>query len=93
MADAFDALIDRLVDRLVDAVVARLDQRLRPATVEQPAAYRTDDAAEQLGLSRREVQRLITSGELRSISVGRARLVPREAITEFLSRRSLRTVA
>jgi excisionase family DNA binding protein len=93
MADAFDALIDRLADRLVDAVVARLDERLARTPGEPPAAYRLDEAAAQLGVSRREVQRLIAAGELRSVKAGRVRLVPRDAIAEFLARRSLRPVA
>jgi excisionase family DNA binding protein len=95
VADAFDALIDRLADRLVDAVLVKLDQRLGHDLPpgQQPDAYRTAEVATVLRLSRREVQRLTASGELRSVRVGRARLVPREAVAEFLARRSLRTVA
>ncbi|MCB9597533.1 MAG: helix-turn-helix domain-containing protein [Sandaracinaceae bacterium] len=44
------------------------------------------EAAEATGLSRRTVERLIRSGELSSIRIGRRRLVTLDALTELLSR-------
>lgn len=44
------------------------------------------EAAEATGLSRRTVERLIRSGELSSIRIGRRRLVTLDALTDLLSR-------
>ena len=41
-----------------------------------PIAVRPRDAADRLGLSERKVRGLIASGELRSVKIGAARLIP-----------------
>ena len=51
----------------------------------QPAALSPDLAAAYLGLGRTTTYRLIKEGRLRSIKVGRRRLVPAEEITRFLA--------
>ncbi len=38
-----------------------------------------------LSLGRSQVYKLITSGELRSIKIGRSRRIPREALADFLA--------
>ena len=43
-------------------------------------------SSEILGLGNTLIYQLIRSGELRSCTVGRRRLIPREAIDEFLER-------
>jgi excisionase family DNA binding protein len=48
-------------------------------------SYRPDEAADMLGLSRRSVDRLIASGQLRSIKMLRARLIPAASIESFLA--------
>ncbi len=48
------------------------------------AAVSPDEAALMVGLSRSRIYQLIGSGELRSIKVGRRRLVPMSAISELL---------
>ena len=48
------------------------------------AAISPDEAALMVGLSRSRIYQLIGSGELRSIKVGRRRLVPMSAISELL---------
>ena len=60
-------------------------------TTTAPAAALTanpDRAAERLGLGRTKTYELIRTGELRSLKVGRRRLVPLEAIDEFLRQSS-----
>jgi len=47
-------------------------------------AYRPNDAAEVLGVSRDRLFRLIKSGELASVKYGRTRLISRRAIERFL---------
>jgi len=48
-------------------------------------AYNPDAAARRLGLGRTTTYRLIKEGTLRSIKVGRRRLVPADEIARFLS--------
>src|SRR5262245_49826785 len=84
--DLFSALIDRLAEMIANRVVASVDAHLEARSVPQ-AAYRVDEAARVLGLSEREVKRRIASGELASVKVGRARLIPRPALTAFLEGR------
>jgi excisionase family DNA binding protein len=84
----FDLLLDDLAERIAERVIERVDQHLADrAPAVQPDAYRVDEAAQAVGLSERETKRLIASGELGSVKVGRARLVPRTAISAFLNAR------
>ena len=46
-------------------------------------------AADALSLSRRHVYRLISDGRLRSVCIGRRRLIPRSALEEFVQRLAL----
>jgi excisionase family DNA binding protein len=82
--DVFSALLESLADRVADRVIARLEAHLEQRSPRD--AYRLDEAATALGLSTREIRRRISSGELASRRVGRAVLIPREAISTFLSR-------
>lgn len=45
-----------------------------------------DQAAEQLSISRRVVERLVRDGELATVKLGRRRLVPDEALQEYVAR-------
>jgi excisionase family DNA binding protein len=47
-------------------------------------AYRVDEAAAALRLSRSGIYELIRSGRLRSVKQGRRRLIPVTALTEYL---------
>jgi excisionase family DNA binding protein len=49
-----------------------------------PVLYRVEEAAMALRLSRSAVYELIRSGRLRTVKAGRRRLVPVEALTEFV---------
>lgn len=47
--------------------------------------YRVQDAAEALSLSRSVVFELLRSGRLRSVHEGRTRLIPVEALREYVT--------
>lgn len=47
--------------------------------------YRVTDAMELLSLSRSVIYELIRAGRLRSVTQGRARLIPASAITEYVA--------
>jgi excisionase family DNA binding protein len=51
----------------------------------QRKSVRPAEAAELLGVCRDTVYVLLRSGQLRSITAGRARLIPLAAIDDFLS--------
>lgn len=50
------------------------------------ALYPLHEAAHQLGIGRTTVFALIAAGEIETVTVGRRRLVPAEAITAFVAR-------
>ncbi|WP_432509335.1 excisionase family DNA-binding protein [Kineococcus auxinigenes] len=64
-----------------------------PQTTPPPVRllYRVQDAAEVLSLSRSVVFELLRSGRLRSVQEGRTRLIPYEALREYVA--SLEDVA
>lgn len=80
----FDLLLDGLGDQIAERVIQRLGEHLATRNV-APDAYRVEDAAHALGLSAREVKRRVADGSLSSVKVGRARLIPRDAIRTFLA--------
>lgn len=47
--------------------------------------YRVDDAAQLLSVSRSVVYELLRSGRLRSVHVGRTRLIPLSALSEYVA--------
>jgi excisionase family DNA binding protein len=53
----------------------------------EPIAFRTAAAAKVSGMSGTTIKRLIKSGELASLRVGKIRLIRRKALEEFLARR------
>lgn len=48
--------------------------------------YPPTEAAAMLGLGRSKLYELISSGELESVKVGKSRLVPAEALENFVRR-------
>lgn len=63
------------------------DQQEVPAAIPlaiPPVVYSVEEAAKALRLSREMLYELIRSRQLRSIKVGRRRLVPVSALTEFV---------
>lgn len=53
---------------------------------ETPLLVTTGEAAERLRVGRTTVFKLISSGDLESVKVGRARRVPADAISEYVKR-------
>lgn len=47
---------------------------------------RPEECAELLGIGRSKLYQLLASGSLESMTIGRRRLIPREAIVEFVQR-------
>lgn len=50
-----------------------------------PVLYRVEEAADALRISRSGIYELIRSGQLRTVKVGSRRLVPVEALTEYVA--------
>ncbi len=55
-----------------------------PVTPE-PLVDSVNDAAVRLGLSRTTLYELMASGQLRSVKIGKRRLIPRDAQCELLA--------
>jgi excisionase family DNA binding protein len=51
---------------------------------EPPRCVRVEEAARLLGVGRSTVYDLIRSGRLRSVKIGRRRLIPRDALDRLL---------
>ena len=45
-----------------------------------------DDTADLLSISRRVVDRLVSTGEISTVKLGRRRLVPHEALEDYIAR-------
>jgi len=54
--------------------------------MERKLAYSIPEAAQALGIGRTLAIKLVQQGQLRSIKLGRRRLVPAEALEELLAR-------
>lgn len=52
----------------------------------EKVAYSIDEAAYALGLGRTTVKKLIATGRLASVRVGRRRLIPRSALVDYVER-------
>lgn len=50
-------------------------------------SYRPNEAARALGISRDTVFKLLASGDLRSLKIGQARLIPADSLRDFLADR------
>jgi excisionase family DNA binding protein len=55
--------------------------------VEQRVAYKPHEAARLLGVGRDKVFDLIRDGELASFKTGKYRLIPSQAIADFIARK------
>jgi excisionase family DNA binding protein len=56
----------------------------------EPLLVGVRDAAATLGLGRDATYQLVRSGRLRSLAVGRKRLIPRTELAAFIERESVR---
>lgn len=48
--------------------------------------YSVPDAADQLSISARVLERLIADGDVATVKIGRRRLVPHDALVDYLDR-------
>lgn len=85
LADAGPMLAAALLPALLSAL---REVRTPPVAARHPALLTVTEAARQLGIGRTTTFSLIRTGELRSVSVGRRRLVPSDAIAELVARLS-----
>lgn len=64
-----------------------MDQSARRADVAEPPRLLTvEQFADRIAVSRATAYRLVGTGELRSLKVGRCRRIPAEAVEEFVAR-------
>jgi len=70
------------VDRAVDELRAALHEVLERPQVD-PALLSIDEAARRLAISRRTLMARIADGTVRSVTLGRRRLVPISVIEEI----------
>jgi excisionase family DNA binding protein len=78
------------LDRLLAHVCALRDEveRLRNELDEPgPKLLSIEDAAACLSLSERTIRSFVSDGTIRSLKVGRRRLIPRSALAEFVETR------
>lgn len=66
-------------DELRDVVRAELSTHIPPRLVSVPSAARS------LGLAESAMWKLVAANEIRSLKIGRRRLIPVEAIDEFVA--------
>ena len=52
-----------------------------------PLSHSPDSAAHRLGVSTRAVYKLLASGELRSMKIGKRRLIPDDELRSFTQRK------
>ncbi|HYW90295.1 MAG TPA: helix-turn-helix domain-containing protein [Chloroflexota bacterium] len=74
------SLLERVLERL-----EVLEQRL--GQLGPKGLYDLDQAAVYLAISRSEIKRLLERGELRSVHIGRRRLLPHSALEDFVAER------
>jgi excisionase family DNA binding protein len=77
VSDRLEVAVRELVDALREEL--RLERQAGP-----PPLLSVDQAAERLGVSRTSMYGMIRRGELRTIRVGRRRLVPESAIADVV---------
>jgi len=73
--------IEDVLDAVREAVLDALNAH------EAPRCLSVDEAAEQLGVSRRTLASLVHGGEIRSIKVKRRRLIPVEALEQYVEQK------
>ncbi len=80
---------DRLalaLEELAAAIRAEVRAEVRPPDVERLLSI--PETAEALGIGRTLIYRELEAGRLRSIHVGRRRLVPASAVAEYAERKA-----
>jgi excisionase family DNA binding protein len=71
-----------LAEQVAGLVIARLETKLELLAPRQ--LYSVSQAAAQLSVSQETIWRLLATGELGSMTVGRRRLIPAHALAAFV---------
>jgi excisionase family DNA binding protein len=71
------------IDQLVDALLAAMT--CHPGAEARDRLLSIDEAARSLGVGRTALYAVLATGELRSLRVGRRRLVPASAVDEYIA--------
>jgi excisionase family DNA binding protein len=53
--------------------------------IQERLGYRPNEAAEAIGVSRDTIFKALADGSLRSVKIGAARVIPADALREFLA--------
>lgn len=69
-----------MTEQLMDEVARLVAEATRPGRLNQ-----LDDVMARLGVGRSTVFGLLASGRLRSVKIGRRRLVPEQALIDFIA--------
>lgn len=51
-----------------------------------PRLHRVQAAADRIGMSRSRLYEILAAGEMRSVKVGRRRLIPESAIRDYIAK-------
>ena len=76
--------IERAMAELVAAIRAELAVQAAPPAPLPDRLLSVDEAADALGIGRSRLYEEVATGRLRSLKVGRRRLVPASAITAYI---------
>jgi excisionase family DNA binding protein len=82
----YESLAEALAEILREAVTEAVSRVGKQSGSEENALVGVPEAARRLNLGETTTKREIAAGRLRSVLVGRRRLVPVDAITEFAQR-------
>jgi excisionase family DNA binding protein len=83
MSDRLDAAIRELIEALAESV--RTEAATGPSAPDR--LYSVDEAASILNLGRSRIYLEIGAGRLRTVQVGRRRLVPASSVRDFVAER------
>ena len=86
MTPAAEARVREAVDALAAALLSAIAEQARPVAAGPERLLSIPEAADALGIGRTALYGMIGRGELRSVSVGRRRLVAPDAIRELAAR-------
>jgi excisionase family DNA binding protein len=87
MQPELDIAVQRFVDRLAIEMADRIEARIERIADARASGQALDvkQAAARLGVSVKMVQELVASGEIRSVKVGRRRLIAASTIDRLLA--------
>jgi excisionase family DNA binding protein len=86
MTPETEAAVRAAADALVAALVAVVEAEATPSSPTPERLLSINEAAAVLGVGRSSLYRELGAGRLRSLSVGRRRLIPASAITDYAAR-------